>query len=204
MKCYIIRDSEAIRRKTVPVRTLFTIGHSNHSLSTLVQLLKLHQISGLVDVRTVPQSRFNPQFGAARLSVELPAENILYAHLKDLGGLRKPLPDSPNTALKNPSFRGYADHMRTERFVVALTMLLERAGSERLAVMCAEAAYTSCHRWLLADAILLKGTRVLHILPSGAADEHRLNPACRPTDDGPSYPGSPPDADRQLSLFDPK
>jgi uncharacterized protein (DUF488 family) len=185
-------------------RAIYTIGHSNHPLSTLVHLLKLHQVSGLVDVRTVPHSRFNPQFAAPRLSVELPAEGILYAHMKDLGGLRKPLPDSPNTALKSAAFRGYADHMQTERFTTALNQLLERATNERLAVMCAEAAYTSCHRWLLSDAIVLKGFRVLHILPSGAADEHRLNRLLREQAGAPTYPGTQPDPDRQLSLFDPK
>ena len=157
-------------------KVLYTIGHSRHDPETFLKLLERFGIRVLADVRRWPGSRKFPHFRKEALREWLSRSGITYLHLPGLGGWRRPRSDSPNTGLENPGFRGYADHMHTVEFRADLERLLEIAHRESTTVMCAEGFPWRCHRWFLADALLLKGFRVLHILPEGAVREHRLHP----------------------------
>jgi uncharacterized protein (DUF488 family) len=139
----------------------------------------------------VPRSRTNPQFDRATLPAAVAAAGIAYRHEPALGGLRRPRPDSPNSAWRNASFRGFADHMQTETFRAALDTLVEEAARERVAIMCAEAVPWRCHRSLIADALVARGVPVAHILGPGRAAEHRLRPWARVAGDRLTYPGDP-------------
>jgi uncharacterized protein (DUF488 family) len=154
--------------------TLWTIGHSTRSFEDLVTLLHVHTIDTVVDVRTVPRSRHNPQFEKTALTERLPQAAIAYAHMPGLGGLRKPRPDSPNTGLRSEGFRGYADYMLTELFAHHLATLTSFADGARVALMCAEAKPAECHRSLLSDALAARGITVLHITDAGAPTPHVL------------------------------
>jgi uncharacterized protein (DUF488 family) len=155
---------------------LWTIGHSTRSIDDFLALLKAHDIACLVDVRTVPRSRHNPQFDTHTLARHLATAGLLYAHRPELGGLRKPNKDSINSGWKNSSFRGYADYMQTEPFSSALEALTMEAGRVRTAIMCAEAVPWRCHRSLIADALVSRGWTVRHIMTKTKADAHRLTP----------------------------
>jgi uncharacterized protein (DUF488 family) len=154
--------------------TLWTIGHSTRSLEALVTLLRAHAIDTVVDVRTVPRSRRHPQFEKTALTERLPQGAIAYAHLPGLGGLRTPRPDSPNTGLRTDGLRGYADYMQTAAFERHLATLLSFAEGARVAMMCAEARPSACHRSLLSDALVARGIRVLHITDPGEPAPHVL------------------------------
>jgi uncharacterized protein (DUF488 family) len=171
---------------------LYTVGHSTHELDDLVTLLRRHEIAQVVDVRIMPGSRRLPHFSRDRLAEALPHEGIAYVHVKDLGGRRRPRPDSPNTGWRNDGFRGYADHMETERFASALRELERLAGERRTAVMCAEALWWRCHRRLIADALLVRGHRVFHIGSDGAVEEHVLTPFAEVNAGRISYPPEQP------------
>jgi uncharacterized protein (DUF488 family) len=151
-------------------------------------MLRAHQVQRLVDVRTVPGSRRNPQFGSEALAVSLKTAAIHYTHMKALGGLRKPAPDSINTGWKNDSFRGYADYMQTEAFDAAIEWLIESAREERIAIMCAEAVPWRCHRSLVADALVARGVRVEHIMSETRRDAHRLTAFAKRTGIRITYP----------------
>jgi uncharacterized protein (DUF488 family) len=153
---------------------MWTVGHSTRSGEELVALLAGHGIVRLVDVRTLPRSRRNPQFNQEALPATLEVAGIAYVHMPGLGGLRSPRPDSTNLAWRNPGFRGYADYMQTPEFATNLAALVELAGRGRAAVMCAEAVPWRCHRSLLADALAVRGVRVEHILSPGLAEPHAL------------------------------
>lgn len=153
---------------------IFTIGHSTRPITEFLALLQAHGVRTLVDVRTVPGSRHNPQYGAAALAVSLAAEGIGYRHITALGGLRKPRLDSTNLGWRNKSFRGYADHMATPEFAAGLTELL--AQPEPAAIMCAEAVPWRCHRSLIGDALVARGVEVLDILGATQTRPHRLSP----------------------------
>jgi uncharacterized protein (DUF488 family) len=158
--------------------TVWTIGHGTRPADELVRLLTAHGVRLLADVRTVPRSRRNPQFNRETLPETLAAAGIVYRHLAGLGGLRRARPDSVNTAWRNASFRGYADYMGTGEFAAALEELLALAGAAPTAVMCAETVPWRCHRSLIADALLVRGVDVHHIV-GAAADPHRLTPFAR-------------------------
>src|SRR5438309_3624330 len=128
--------------------TVFTIGHSTRPIEVFLELLAGHRIERLVDVRTIPKSRHNPQFNSDALAESLRRARIHYTHLPGLGGLRRPRPDSINTGWRNTSFRGYADYMQTAAFDDALRQCIALAETERIAVMCAEAVPWRCHRSL--------------------------------------------------------
>jgi uncharacterized protein (DUF488 family) len=146
------------------VATIYTIGHSTRTLDELVAALKGHEITTLVDIRSFPMSRRLPHFNRERLEQELPKHSIAYVWLKELGGRRKRLcDDSPNTALRNESFRNYADYMMTDEFASAIDRLLEIADREKTAIMCAERVYFQCHRMLVSDYLVAHGHTVLHI-----------------------------------------
>jgi len=144
--------------------TIYTIGHSTRSLDELIAALKAHGIRTLVDIRSFPMSRRLPHFNRESLEVELPKHGIAYIWMKELGGRRKKIRnDSPNTGLRNDSFRNYADYMLTEEFARAMERLLEIAQSGNTAVMCAERVYFQCHRMLVSDYLTAHGHTVLHI-----------------------------------------
>lgn len=158
---------------------ILTIGHSIHPLDEFMELLRKHGVERLVDIRTIPRSRRNPQFNREALAKSLEHEGIDYVHLKELGGLRHPRPDSLNTGWRNASFRGYADYMQTAEFEDALQRLLQLCSEHRCTVMCAEAVPWRCHRSLLADALLAHGVAVEHILSGSRRDAHNLTPFAR-------------------------
>ncbi|HXU62218.1 MAG TPA: DUF488 domain-containing protein [Polyangia bacterium] len=158
---------------------IYTVGHSNRSLDDLVALLGAFGVKTLVDIRTVPRSRHNPQFNTDTLGASLAPHGIAYAHLAALGGLRKPRPDSPNGAWRNESFRGYADHMQTEAFTHGLGELIALAEQAPTAIMCAEAVPWRCHRSLVADALLARGLSVAHIMSPTRANPHKLTSFAR-------------------------
>ena len=151
-----------------------TIGHSNRSIGTFIELLEANEIVRVLDVRTVPRSRHNPQFNRDTLAESLGALDIGYAHLPGLGGLRHALADSANTGWNNLSFRGYADYMQSSEFAVNAQRVAELASSEGCALMCAEAVPWRCHRSLIGDALLLRGIRVENIIGPGKRKPHTL------------------------------
>ena len=153
-------------------RTLYSIGHSTHTARELVELLRAHGVERVVDVRAIPGSRHNPQFGRLALARSLRASRIGYRHLKALGGRRRALPDSMNLGWRNASFRGYADYMQTDAFAAGLARLAELATQRSTAIMCAEAVPWRCHRSLIADALAVTGWRVLHIQSRKTARPH--------------------------------
>jgi uncharacterized protein (DUF488 family) len=143
--------------------TVFTVGHSTRSLEDFTNLLTDAYVRELVDVRSVPRSRRHPQFEGQALASSMPAARIAYVHEGALGGFRRPRPKSANTGWEHPAFRGYADHMASEEFREALTRLQARAREQPTCVMCAEAQWWRCHRRLIADALVIRGWRVLHL-----------------------------------------
>ncbi len=159
--------------------TIFTVGHSTRSAEEFVALLEAHGIRLLVDVRTIPRSRRNPQFGSEELARTLAAVGIEYLWMRSLGGLRHPRPDSVNAGWRNDSFRGYADYMQTPEFATAVDELIELGSSDDLVIMCAEAVPWRCHRSLIGDALLARGVEVLDIMGVDTAAPHRLTPFAR-------------------------
>ncbi len=153
---------------------LHTIGHSTRPLEELVALLRENGVTRLLDVRTVPRSRHNPQYDTGSLKQTLPTVGIAYAHRPELGGLRKPRRDSVNQGWKNESFRGYADYMQTPQFEQAVLALMAEAAQAPTVVMCAEAVPWRCHRSLIADALSMRGVEVRHIMGPGKTQAHAL------------------------------
>lgn len=167
------------RRKTPAGRLpalVLTVGHSARPLEEFVGLLQAHAVTLLVDVRKMPRSRHNPQFNRETLPQALQEADIGYLDLPGLGGLRRRRLDSPNGGWKNASFQGYADYMLTAEFEQSLQALIERAGGERVALMCAEAVPWRCHRSLIADALTVRGIPVEHILSEKRTQHHVLKP----------------------------
>jgi uncharacterized protein (DUF488 family) len=158
---------------------VLTIGHSNRPLASFLECLSAHRVQTIADVRTIPRSRHNPQFNRDALPASLEACGVGYRHLASLGGLRRARPDSPNLGWRNASFRGYADYMQTAEFEAALDDLIELARHDRVAAMCAEAVPWRCHRSLIADALVVRGIAVEHILSPARRDPHRLTPWAR-------------------------
>jgi uncharacterized protein (DUF488 family) len=181
--------NEARRHESWKGVRVFTIGHSTRSLDELVAALRSFDVTVLVDIRTIPRSRHNPQFNADALAAALPALGLRYVHFKGLGGLRKPRADSPNQGWRNTSFRGYADYMATDDFDLALAQLRELADTGTVAIMCAEAVQWRCHRSLVADALLARGAHVEHISALSRSTPHRMTPFAEVRDDRVTYPG---------------
>lgn len=165
-----------------------TVGHSTRSLEAFVDILRAFGIQHLVDVRTVPRSRRHPQFNREALPGSLAAAGIDYTHMAALGGLRRTRPDSVNAGWRNASFRGYADYMQTPEFAEALITLIAVAERTRVAMMCAEAVPWRCHRSLIADALVARGVRVVHLLDATHAQEHRMTPFARVEGQTVTYP----------------
>jgi uncharacterized protein (DUF488 family) len=154
--------------------TVATIGHSTRPIEKFIELLRAHGIEQLVDIRTIPRSRHNPQYNRETLPASLAAHGIRYVHLAELGGLRHARPDSPNTGWRNLSFRGFADYMQTPEFEAGIATLIQLAGERPTAIMCAEAVPWRCHRSLVADALAVRGITVQHIQTTGKASPHKL------------------------------
>ncbi len=153
---------------------VMTIGHSTRPVKEFIQLLKAHGVKRLVDVRTVPLSRHNPQFSRSQLSPALHSARIHYRYMPGLGGFRRARKDSLNTGWRNASFRGFADYMQTPEFRKNLDDLIELAKSEQVAIMCAEAVPWRCHRSLIADALLARGIEVREITNAVRTRVHEL------------------------------
>jgi len=179
------------------VGEIYTIGHATRAWSEFVDLLHRSGISLLVDIRRFPGSRHAPQFKQEALREALVAEGIRYQHLPALGGRRRARPDSPNTAWRHPSFRGYADYMETGEFQTGLRELMELAQTQRVAIMCAESVWWKCHRALVADALLARGWQVWHILDGGKLRPHQFTAPARLVDGALTYRATPPPASPQ-------
>lgn len=171
------RTASVVEERTSGQNTvIFTIGHSTRPAPEFIEILHAFRIKRLVDIRTVPRSRHNPQFNKDTLRESLEAGKIGYLHMKGLGGLRHALKRSQNTAWRNASFRGFADYMQTREFQESLEKLIAAANKRRTVIMCAEAVPWRCHRSLIGDALLVRGIGVIHIMSAGSGREHTLTP----------------------------
>jgi uncharacterized protein (DUF488 family) len=155
-------------------KIIYTIGHSTHSAEEFIDLLKTYEIEMVLDVRTIPKSKFNPQYNMESLILILQEASINYMHLPKLGGLRHTTKDSINTGWQNPSFRGFADYMQTPQFQEGLEELEKIARKYNSVIMCAEALPWRCHRTLIADALTLSHWKVLHIMNKKSTKLHEL------------------------------
>lgn len=181
-----------------------TIGHSTRSLEEFIQLLHTNEVAHVLDVRTVPRSRHNPQFGIEVLPASLQAAGIRYTHLPGLGGLRRARADSPNGGWRNASFRGYADYMQTAEFVENVEQVARLAATERCALMCAEAVPWRCHRSLIGDALTLRGVRVEDIVGPRGRKLHKLTPWAHADGLRIVYPPAPASAPNPLADMEPQ
>ena len=172
-----------------------TIGHSNRTIEEFIGLLWQNGIACLLDIRTVPKSRHNPQFGQDELAASLADAGIEYRYIKGLGGLRRPLKDSPNAAWRNKSFRGYADYMQTDEFAANVDAVIELAQTRTCALMCAEAVPWRCHRSLVADALLVRGVSVDDIIDARQRKPHKLTPFAHVEGLRITYPPEQPELD---------
>lgn len=178
-----------------------TIGHSNRAIEAFLSLLMTNDIAQVVDVRTIPRSRHNPQFNLDSLQSSLAAARIDYVHMPSLGGLRHAHADSPNTGWHNASFRGYADHMQSTEFAEGIDQVMALADSKRCALMCAEAVPWRCHRSLIADALLIRGFSVEDIIGPRGRKPHKLTPFAHVDGLQLTYP--PPVTDDDVSIETP-
>lgn len=153
---------------------VFTVGHSTRTWKVFLELLRAHGIKRVIDVRSIPRSRHNPQFNRETLAAKLRAAKIGYVHLRKLGGLRHARRNSPNIGWRNASFRGFADYMQTAEFEAGLQRLIKLAKQKRSALMCAEALPWRCHRSLIADALVVRGIRVAEIISGNRLRVHLL------------------------------
>lgn len=171
---------------------ILTIGHSTRPLDDFLELLRANGVKQLIDIRTIPKSRHNPQFNSDTLSAALHANKIGYVHLKALGGLRHPKKDSINTGWRNASFRGYADYMQTPEFEAGLERAIFLAEQKPSALMCAEAVPWRCHRSLVADALTARHIPVEHIISSTSRRPHELTSFARVRGAHITYPAADP------------
>ncbi len=168
---------------------IYTIGHSTHPIEKFVVILKNFKIKELIDVRTIPKSRFNPQFNQEALSRKLKLEHIICEHMPGLGGLRHAKKDSINKAWRNASFRGFADYMQTPEFDENLHQLIKKSKKHRTVIMCAEAVPWRCHRSLIADALTADGFEVRDIMSAHQDTVHKINPMAKIKEGKVHYPG---------------
>ncbi|MCC6542977.1 MAG: DUF488 domain-containing protein [Nitrospirae bacterium] len=168
---------------------IFTIGHSTHPIGEFVELLQAHGIKEIIDVRSIPKSRHNPQFNSETLKESLQRAHIRYKHVQKLGGLRHSTKDSLNLGWRNASFRGFADYMATPEFSEGLEALIKTASLRETTIMCAEAVPWRCHRSLIADALTKRGWTVKDIMSRTSATKHRLTPFLKVKKGQIIYPG---------------
>ncbi len=189
--------------KQDPVPRIMTIGHSTRTLEEFIRLLQAHGALRVVDVRTVPRSRHNPQFNKTSLPRALKIAGVGYVHLPGLGGLRHAKNDSTNRGWRNTSFRGYADYMQTPEFAQSLDELIRLASQEPIVLMCAEAVPWRCHRSLIADALLVRGIRTEDILSATRRQVHVLTPFAKVRGTRITYPtgdAEPPQKKRTAAM----
>ena len=167
---------------------VYTVGHSTRSLEDFVGLLRAYGIKRLVDVRTIPRSRHNPQFNCDTLRTILRNRRIGYRHMKELGGLRHARADSPNIGWHNASFRGFADYMQTPEFDIAVAKFIGLAREKITAIMCAEAVPWRCHRSLIGDALIVRGINVIDIYTLKSAKSHAIMPIAKVQGTRVTYP----------------
>jgi len=179
---------------------VYTIGHSTQTVDEFVGTLRAYEIGRLVDVRTIPRSGHNPQFNMDKLGKLLRNRRIAYRHMPELGGLRHTHVGSPNTGWHNASFRGFADYMQTPEFAHAIDRLIEIAGSATTAIMCAEAVPWRCHRFLIGDALQVRGIEVRHIFSAKSMRVHELSPMARVQGLSITYP-APPEGTVQIMPY---
>ncbi len=184
-----MQTSSAEKMRAGNPTEVWTIGHSTRSAEEFNKILRAHKIEALVDVRSFPGSRRYPQFNQEALAEDLRRIGIKYKHLRLLGGRRKPVADSKNTAWKNASFRAYADYMESVSFKEGIEDLREEAGKYRTVIMCAEAVWWRCHRSLIADYLKAQGTSVIHISDDTHTQSHPYTSAARIVDGTLSYEG---------------
>lgn len=153
---------------------IYTIGHSTHPIEEFITILQAHHISQLVDIRTIPKSRHNPQFNSDELGSELAKHDIKYIYMKSLGGLRPKIKNSINLGWHNDSFRNYADYMQTNEFREALDDLIATSRDQPTTIMCAEAVPWRCHRSLVGDALTIRNVEVRDIMDQKTANQHLL------------------------------
>ena len=162
------------------MQQIWTIGHSTRDIDVFISLLAENEIKLVADVRMFPSSKRYPQFNKEELARSLEERGVRYEHFPELGGRRKPMPDSQNTAWRNEAFRGYADYMETEEFCKGVERLLQLAkDGTRIAIMCAEAVWWRCHRALISDFLKARGVEVIHILDMGKTEPHPFTSAAR-------------------------
>jgi uncharacterized protein (DUF488 family) len=174
-----------------------TIGHSTHSLEAFIKILETRGVEKVVDVRTIPRSKHNPQFNKDTLPKTL--GKIGYVHISGLGGLRHAKADSPNIGWRNASFRGFADYMQTEEFEKNINQLIEIAAKKQIVIMCAEAVPWRCHRSLIADALMVRKIHVEHIFSETSTKPHELTPFAKIKGTHITYPD---DTSTQKSLWE--
>jgi uncharacterized protein (DUF488 family) len=179
-------------RKKSKKQAIFTIGHSTRTLKELIELLRAHGVRRVIDIRTIPRSRRNPQYNRETLGPALRSRNIGYVHMKDLGGLRHAKPNSRNLGWHNASFRGFADYMQTAGFEGALKRAIKLAQLKPSAFMCAEAVPWRCHRSLVADALEARSIPVKHIMSASRANRHKLTSFARVRRRRVTYPSDKP------------
>jgi uncharacterized protein (DUF488 family) len=179
-------------RKKPKKQTIFTIGHSTRTLEELIELLRAHGIQRVIDIRTIPRSRRNPQYNRETLGPSLRAGRIGYVHLGKLGGLRRAKPNSKNIGWHNASFRGFADYMQTAEFEAALKRAINLSKVKPSALMCAEAVPWRCHRSLVADALTARKFAVEHIMSATRASRHKLTGFARLRGKEVTYPSDKP------------
>jgi len=168
-----LKTETDVRKKSF---VIYSVGHGIKSIEDFISLLRTHKIQRVVDVRTIPRSRHNPQFNKETLPKNLKKVRIGYVHIKGLGGLRYAKKDSVNMAWRNTSFRGFADYMQTEDFIKNIERLIRLAKQKKIAIMCAESVPWRCHRSLIADALLVRGVQVKHIMSQQSCKDHVLTP----------------------------
>lgn len=174
IKTKTVGSQEKRRSTAEPSNIVFTIGHSTRTLAEFIHLLQIHAVTRVVDVRTVPRSRHNPQFNKDSLALALEKAGLGYVHLPGLGGLRHAKRDSLNVGWRNASFRGFADYMQTPEFDRSFEELIRLSNRDRIALMCAEAVPWRCHRSLIADALLVRGIRAEDIMSPTRRQFHSL------------------------------
>ncbi|HOD14721.1 MAG: DUF488 domain-containing protein [Spirochaetes bacterium] len=168
--------------------TIYTVGHSNRTIEELFEILKAYKIERVVDIRSVPRSMHNPQFNKDAIARSLRNRHISYRQMKDLGGFRHTLKDTINTGWRNPSFRGFADYMQTDKFDMALEKLIALLQNRTTVIMCAESVPWRCHRSLIADALTARGVLVKDIYSKTSVKVHSMTPFARITRGHVSYP----------------
>lgn len=180
------------------MNTIYTIGHSTRPIEEFIDLLKFHAITQLVDIRTIPGSRHNPQFGQSELKESLKKAKIKYQYIKELGGLRPNVKDSVNDAWHNKSFRNYADYMQTDEFSKGIESLIKLAAHDTTAIMCAEALPWRCHRSLVSDALVVRKIPVNEIIGQVNMRAHTLTPFAVVSGEKITYPKSALSSEEEL------